>query len=126
MTHHATSNLPIHNHTDNEKDETATAPDVNSHSSVYSETKYSVQSTIEVLTDSTIDDSTPSSSDQEQLIQNIIKSADMACKAKRLNRLLSYVSGIDYSYGLESSHDRNCSDPKSQEVKQYFLNDESL
>lgn len=126
MTHHTTSNLPIHNHTDNEKDDTATAPDVNSHSSVYSETKNSAQSTNDNLTDSTVDDNTPSSSDQEQLIQNIIKSADMACKAKRLNQLLSYVSGIDYSYGLQSSHDRNCRDPKSQDVKKYFLNQESL
>jgi len=34
---------------------------------------------------------------QKELTQQICDAADMACKAKRVNQLMSYVSGFDYS-----------------------------
>lgn len=34
---------------------------------------------------------------QDELVQKICDAADMACKAKRVNQLMSYISGIDYS-----------------------------
>lgn len=121
MTHHNPLNFPINSQLDAEKDDTATAPDVNSNNTVFPEINNSAQSPIENLCDSTIDDEPPSSSDPDQLIRNIIKSADMACKATRVNRLLSYVSGIDYSHGSESVHQRRCGNPKTQNTKQTYI-----
>ncbi len=46
------------------------------------------------------DSYTPSG--QDELVQQICNAADMACKAKRIDRLLSYVSGVDYSQVQDS------------------------
>lgn len=78
---------------------------------------HSVQSNSDNTNAPAVDEPTISLSNHEQLIQeiiiqNIVKSADMACKAKRMNQLLSYVSGIDYSCGGESAYERNSSNQK--------------
>ena len=40
---------------------------------------------------------TPASTNQDELVQKILDAADMASKTQRVNQLLSYISGIDYS-----------------------------
>lgn len=42
---------------------------------------------------------------QDELVQKICDAADMACKAKRVNQLLSYVSGVDYSMTQDSGYE---------------------
>ncbi len=76
----------------------------------------STQPMKENLIDHPVDDNRQHTFTQEQLIQNIIKSADMACKAKRMNQLMSYLSGIDYSSGHESASDQAVHNPKPQKL----------
>jgi len=48
---------------------------------------------------------------QDELVQQICDAADMACKAKRINQLMSYVSGIDYSQAQNSACESAIGDP---------------
>jgi len=49
---------------------------------------------------------------QDELVQRICDAADMACKAKRVNQLISYVSGIDYSMAQDSAYEPAGGGPK--------------
>jgi len=54
---------------------------------------------------------------QDELVKRICDAADMACKAKRINQLMSYVSGIDYSQAQNFAHELAGGDPGADNNK---------
>ena len=58
---------------------------------------------------------------QKELTQQICDAADMACKAKRVNQLMSYVSGVDYSEKKNSTYEQADSGPKNSNNNEHSL-----
>ena len=58
---------------------------------------------------------------QKELTQQICNAADMACKAKRVNQLMSYVSGVDYSEKQDSTYEQADSGPKNSNNNEHSL-----